>query len=250
METAFLERPDRPPLAYVRTNGRTDLPTVIFLGGFRSDMQGTKATFLEERCKARAQSYIRFDYSGHGESGGEFEDGTITGWADDAADIIQSLTEGPLVLVGSSMGGWISLLLALRYPSKVIGLVGLAAAPDFTREMAADIDDDQRRMLEEKGYFELENDYSDEPYIITRKLVEDGNSNLLLDKDIVLDIPVRIIQGMKDADVEWQTAHRIKNAITGEDVEVCLIEDGDHRLSGEKELELIDRMVCAVSGIA
>lgn len=250
--TEFLVRDQAPNLTYVKTEGskRMDnVPTVMFLGGFRSDMQGTKATYFEQKCKERGQSYIRFDYRGHGESEGEFDEACISDWARDASDILDHCTSGPVVLVGSSMGGWISLLIALQQSERVKAIIGLAAAPDFTTWMEADMNEEQKTSLETKGFFELPNDYDDEPYIITKKLLEDGRENSLLDLSINIDVPVRLIQGMKDADVEWQTAHRIKNAITGEDVEVLLLEEADHRLSEPDQLEIIDSVIASLSGL-
>lgn len=251
MSVKFLERDHGPRLAYVKTDGDSgNLPTVLFLGGFRSDMQGTKALYLEgQMCQARGQAFVRFDYSGHGESDGAFTDGTIGGWMQDALDILDVLTEGPVVVVGSSMGGWLALLLALQRPDRVRGVVGIAAAPDFTQEIESRMQSVQRVDLKEKGFFELPSDYADGPYIITSRFLEDGRTHCLLDREdgIDLDIPVRLIQGVRDTDVAWQTAHRIKNALRGADVEVCLVEDGDHRLSRTQDLNLIGRSVMAVS---
>jgi pimeloyl-ACP methyl ester carboxylesterase len=234
----FLKRENEPDLAYIRCDGgNNDLPTVVFLGGFRSDMEGTKATYLEAECKKRDQSYVRFDYRGHGQSGGMFEEGCIGEWTKDAQDIIETQTRGPVILIGSSMGGWVSLLLAQKI-ERIVGLIGLAAAPDFTLWMEERMNDEQRAQLASDGFFLVPNDYG-EPYKVTQKILDDGRANALLEKGIHLDIPVRLIQGMKDADVEWQVAHRIKNAISGDDVEVILLENADHRLSKPDELEMI-----------
>ena len=243
--TQFLERPGLPSLAYVKAstdNINTSYPTMVFLGGFRSDMQGTKAMFLEEKCKARGQAYVRFDYRGHGESEGIFEDACISEWADDACDIIQHCTKGPVMLVGSSMGGWISLLLSYQQRVDLHSLIGLAAAPDFTVWMEEAMQDEQLAQLESQGYFDLPNDY-DDPYKITKKLIRDGRQNTLLDKDLQIKSPVRLIQGMKDMDVEWQTAHRIKNAISSDDVEVILLEEADHRLSSPDQFNILNKTV-------
>ena len=250
MSIAYLQRNENAPkIAYKKTEPAegNEMPTVVFMTGFKSDMEGGKAQYLEQQCKNRGQGYIRFDYSGHGVSGGKFEDGTIGSWMSDALDVIDTLTEGPVILVGSSMGGWISLLTALERPEKVAGVVGIAAAPDFTDDMAYGerLNAAQKTELETQGYTELPNDYSDEPYIITKALVEDGNKRKLLDKEINITVPVRLVQGMKDADVEWQKAHRIKNAITSSnnDVKVILVEDGDHRMSRDEDMALIDAQV-------
>lgn len=253
MSIDYLQRPHNlPRLAYRKFDGDADLPTVLFLPGFKSDMEGSKAIYLEEQCKARGQSFIRFDYSGHGVSDGDFAEGTIGSWLDDALAIIDELADGSVILVGSSMGGWVSLLAAHERPERVAGLIGIAAAPDFTKDMqAARLSDQQMQEIEEQGYTELPNDYSDEPYIITKALIEDGNQRCLLDTEMPLQMPVRLVQGMKDADVEWQKAHRIKNAITDEnkDVEVILVEEGDHRLSEPDQLELIDNQVEAINDV-
>ena len=236
----FLKRDNAPDLAYVKTKTTNhNLPDVVFLGGFRSDMEGTKAMYLEEQCKKRGQGYVRFDYRGHGKSKGVFEEACISEWAQDAQDIIEHCTSDAVILVGSSMGGWISLLTAQK-SDRVTGLIGLAAAPDFTLWMEAGMNEDQKQQLNNEGYFELPNDYDSEPYIITKKLIEDGRQNALLEQEIQIAIPVRLIQGMKDTDVEWQVAHRIKNVITGNDVEVILLENADHRLSTPDELQVLN----------
>jgi len=248
MATEFLNRSGLPSIAYVKSEGDPDKPAVMFLGGFRSDMQGTKATFLEKTCRDRRQSFVRFDYSGHGQSEGNFKDGTISSWAQDALDILDHKTSGPVILVGSSMGGWIALLIALKRKKRVHGLAGLAAAPDFTKVIESRMSDKQKEAICRQGYFDLDNEYSPEPYPITGKLLQDGRQNALLNDDIDINIPVRLIQGKKDTDVAWQTAEQIKNAIVGTDVEVSLLEDSCHRLSGEMELKLIDRKIIELSG--
>lgn len=248
MSVSFLKREEAPDIAYIRTNGETDaLPTVVFLTGFRSDMMGTKAEFLASSCVRRGQNCLRFDYRGHGQSGGRFEDGTIGLWLSDALAAIDSLTTGPLILVGSSMGGWIALHVALARKERVAGLIGLAAAPDFTRQIAAMMKDAQKQQLATKGFFTEPNDYDDRPYIITRGLLEDGEKQCLLDAPIRIDCPVRLMQGMKDADVSWQTAHRIASAITGGDKKVYLREHGDHRLSAPDDLALLEKLVMELS---
>lgn len=242
----FLKRQNKPDLAYEALKGSNDV-TVMFLGGFRSDMMGTKAEFLKEQCQKLNLSYVRFDYRGHGQSEGKFEEACISAWVEDAYDILQETVEDQKVmLIGSSMGGWISLLLALKLPEQLRGLIGLAAAPDFTKWMEEGMTDEQRDQLKIKGYFDLPNDY-DEPYVITQKLLDDGRQNSLLDGDIDIQCPVRLVQGMKDDAVEWQTAHRIKNAVTGDDVEVILLEEADHRLSSPDELEVLLAAVKALS---
>lgn len=234
-----------PDLAYIKTEGTNALPTVMFLGGFRSDMMGTKATHLEAQCKARGQSFIRFDYRGHGQSGGVFEEACLSDWAQDALDIFNSCTTGAVILVGSSMGGWISLLLAQKADLlRIHALVGLAAAPDFTKWIEAEINDSQKAELAEKGCFKLPNDYDDTPYIITQKLIEDGCNNSFLDKKISISNPVHLIQGKQDADVPWQIAERIKAAIAGSaEAKITYIKDADHMLSSPEQLMIIDKAI-------
>jgi pimeloyl-ACP methyl ester carboxylesterase len=239
----YLQRKNAPDLAYIKTDGDTSRPTVVFLGGFKSDMMGSKATYLEEQCRTWGQSYLRFDYRGHGQSGGKFEEACISEWTEDAADILKSCTSRKVILVGSSMGGWIAFLLALKYPEHVQAIVGLAAAPDFTMWMEAAMSEGQKAQLKENGQFDLPNDYDGTPYIITKKLIEDGRNNTLLGKSITIDVSVRLIQGKKDADVPWQTAEDIKRAIQGNDVKITYIEEADHRLSNLDQLEIIGRVV-------
>lgn len=255
LEIAFLKREDHDDLAYVYTpppDEGVSCPVVMFLPGFRSDMEGTKALYLEEQCRKRGQGFIRFDYSGHGVSGGRFEEGTIGCWKEDALAVLDFLAGGrPVVLVGSSMGGWISLLIARERPEQLTGLIGLAAAPDFTREIEAALSESQKQEMMEQGFISVPNDYSDEPYIFTAALIEDGRRNFFLGyDDYSFPFPLRLIQGMKDTDVEWQTAYRIKNAAPESDVEVLLVEEGDHRLSRPEDLVLIDEQVKALSGQA
>ena len=246
---AYLEREKASNLAYVKYNaveGAADLPTIMFLGGFRSDMEGTKALYLEEKCKERGQNFIRFDYSGHGASEGKFEEGCIGDWAADALDIFDQLTQGPVMLVGSSMGGWISLLIGLKRSKRVHSIIGLAAAPDFTKIMEERMDDEQKALLNSQGYFELPNDYSDDPYIITKRLIDDGRDQCLLNKAIDITVPVRLIQGKKDVDVQWETANKIKDCLVSDDVEVILLDDADHRLSSPDELQCLNETVEAL----
>lgn len=253
MDTQFLERPGKPRLAYCRApaagSGKS-LPAIIFLGGYRSDMSGTKATWLEGQCQARQQAYVRFDYRGHGLSEGKFEDGIISQWMEDALAVIDTLTAGPVILVGSSMGGWISLLIAQRHPERIAGIVGIAAAADYTREIDRNLTAKQKYEMNEKGFVAIPNDYSDKPYIVTKALIDDAESLCLLDKDNIINAPVRLVHGMKDTDVPWQNSFRVRNAITGGDVDVILIEHGDHRLSAPENLALIDTQIRILSGLA
>lgn len=236
-ETGSLDRGDGVALAWRRLAGRG--PGVVFLGGFNSDMTGTKAEFLAGWCEARGTPFLRFDYSGHGTSGGRFADGTIGRWTEDAACVIGALAEGPQVLVGSSMGGWIALLLAARRRVPVRAILGIAPAPDFTEDlMWAEFTPDQRASIERDGAWLRPSDYGD-PYPITRALIEDGRQHLLLRGPLALDAPVRILQGMADPDVPWRHALRIADALAGGDARVTLIKDGDHRLSRPLDLALL-----------
>jgi len=240
-DVQFLERATLPNLAYVKSEGDADKPTVVFLGGFRSDMEGTKAIFLEEECKKAGLGYLRFDYRGHGVSEGKFEEACIGEWLQDVLDILDACTSGKVILVGSSMGGWLSLLTAVQMPKRVQAMIGLATAPDFTIWMERDMTDAQTADMMENGFVAIPNEYSDEPYMITRKLIEDGRNHCLLTGPIDLDMPVRLIQGKKDADVPWQVAEQIKDAIKGKDVQTIYIDEADHRLSKPEELEILKR---------
>ncbi|WP_332837757.1 alpha/beta hydrolase [Neoroseomonas rubea] len=236
-ESGELDRGDGVVLAWRRIAGHG--PGVVFLGGFNSDMTGSKAEFLAGWCEARGTPFLRFDYSGHGASGGRFEDGTIGRWSQDAAAVIAALAPGPQVLVGSSMGGWIALLLAARRRVAVRALVGIAPAPDFTEElMWAEFPPDVRETILRDGVWMRPSDYG-APYPITRALIEDARDHLLLRGPIALDAPLRILQGQADPDVPWRHALRIAEAVGSGDVRVTLIKDGDHRLSRPQDLALL-----------
>jgi len=235
--TGRLDRGDGVELAWARTEGAQ--PTVVFLPGFRSDMTGDKATTLAAHCARRGQAMLRFDYAGHGASGGRFEDGTIGIWTNDALIAIDRLTEGPLILVGSSMGGWIALLAALARRERVAGLIGIAAAPDFTEAlMWQALSFEQRATLMQAGVLHVPSQYG-EPTPITRALIEDGRTHLMLADPIALDCPVRLLHGQRDADVPWELALRIAGQLTSTDVRVVLVKDGDHRLSRPQDLMLL-----------
>ncbi|HSK39115.1 MAG TPA: alpha/beta hydrolase [Arenibaculum sp.] len=230
-------------IAFRRTQRRDggSGPGVVFLGGYKSDMTGTKAMELERFLSARGTAYVRFDYQGHGASSGRFEDGNIGLWADDAIAVLDRLTEGPQVLVGSSMGGWIMLLAALARPGRVAGLVGIAAAPDFTEDLIWQrLDEDERRRIMEEGEIREPSEYG-EPLVYTRALIEDGRRRLLLRDTIALDCPVRLLQGMRDPDVPWRTSLTLAERLRTEDVGITLVKDGDHRLSRPQDLELLCR---------
>lgn len=242
-------------LAYHRTPARDEgaaRPGVVFLGGFRSDMTGTKATHLEAACRARGLAFLRFDYTGHGASSGDFEaDGCIGAWARDAEDATARLTQGPQVLVGSSMGGWIALLLAKRRPERLAGLVTVAAAPDFTEDsMWPAFSEAQRAELLDTGRLPLPSEYSDEPYVITRRLIEDGRDHLVLREPLELPFPVRMLQGTADADVPQERALTLLAHAEGPDVRLLLSKGSDHRFSGPRELAMLERALDEVAGSA
>jgi pimeloyl-ACP methyl ester carboxylesterase len=233
-----LTREDGVTIAYRRTPGRA--PGVVFLGGFRSDMNGTKALALEAHCRQVGRAYVRLDYRGHGESTGRFEDGTIGLWAGDAIGVLDAATEGPQILVGSSMGGWIMLLAALARPDRVAGLIGIAAAPDFTEDLIwARYPQAQRETIMREGVFLQPSEYDPNGYPITRGLIEDGRKHLVLRAPIDLGCPVRLLHGMHDPDVPWPTALRIAEGLKSDDVTVTLVKDGDHRLSRDQDITRI-----------
>ncbi|MFL1461036.1 alpha/beta hydrolase [Roseococcus sp. DSY-14] len=243
-ETGTLPAPDGTPLAFRRLPGSG--PGVVFLGGFHSDMTGSKAEYLATWCAARGTPFLRMDYSGHGASGGRFEDGTIGRWTADAEAALLALTDGPQMIVGSSMGGWIALLLALRHPARVRALVGIAPAPDFTEDlMWAQFPPAVREAILRDGAWRRPSDYG-EPYPITRALIEDGRAHLLLGGRIGIQAPVRILQGDADPDVPWQHALRLAAALDSADVRVTLVKGGDHRLSTPRDLSLLGDTLAAL----
>ncbi len=236
---ARLSRPREESLAYHSTAGRA--PGIIFLGGFLSDMTGTKARALEAYARGRGQAFLRFDYQGHGESSGRFEDGTIGRWAEDAIAAIDELSEGPQILVGSSMGGWIMLLAALARPERVAALLGIAAAPDFTEDlMWQRFPEEIKAEIETQGVHYEASDYAETPYPLTKRLIEEGRRHLLLRGPIPLTCPVRLLHGMQDPDVPWETALRLADKLESRDVEVVLVKDGDHRLSEPADLRRLE----------
>ncbi|WP_420556293.1 alpha/beta hydrolase [Roseovarius sp.] len=240
-ETKMLTSPQGRRLAYHKTDG--DGPGVVFLGGFKSDMEGTKALHLEDWAKRTGRAFLRFDYSGHGQSGEAFTDGCIGDWAADAQAAIEELTDGPQILVGSSMGGWISLLMARAIPDRIAGLVTVAAAPDFTEDsMWAGFTEAQRAELKATGRLALPSEY-DEPYIITHRLIEDGRDNLVLRSDLKLPFPARFLQGTADADVDMSVALRLLDHAKGRDMRLTLVDGADHRFSDPDCLALIIRSI-------
>lgn len=235
--TSFLTTGQGRRLAYHRTEGQG--PWIVFLGGLKSDMEGTKAVFLEEWARQQGRAFLRFDYSGHGESSGAFTEGCIGDWAEDVAAAVAALTDGPLIPVGSSMGGWQALLLARAQPERMAGLVTIAAAPDFTEDgYAAGFTDAQWREMETVGQVELPSDYM-EPYIITKRMIEDGRAQLVLRSPLDLPFPVRFLQGTADTAVTVQTAVKLLEHASGPDMQLQLVKDADHRFSDGPCLGLI-----------
>lgn len=243
-EQGRTHRSDGVALAWVRTPGRG--PWTVFLPGYKSDMQGAKALEMEAFCTAHGLACLRLNYSGHGASGGAFTDGTIGRWTDDALLLVDRLTEGPLVLAGSSMGGWIALNVALARPERVQALIGIAAAPDFTEDlMWAAMMPHERAQLQRDGVLPVPSAYGD-PYPVTLALIEDGRRRLLLRGPVPLRCPVRLLQGMRDADVPWETAMRLADRLESADVQVTLVRDGDHRLSRPGDLALLRRTLAGL----
>ncbi len=233
----MLTTPQGRKIAYELTIGAA--PGVVFLGGFRSDMTGTKAVFLRDWAKRTGRGFLRFDYSGHGASGGAFADGAIGDWFEDALAAL-ALTTGRQVLVGSSMGGWIALLLARAVPERVAGLVGIAAAPDFTEDsMWQGFSAGQRAEMLAKGQIAVPSDYSPEGYVITKRLIEEGRGRLVLRRALDLPFPVRLLQGTADVDVPQEVALRLLAHATSPDMQLTLVKAADHRFSTPECLALI-----------
>ncbi|MDB6452113.1 alpha/beta hydrolase [Falsirhodobacter sp. 20TX0035] len=242
--TQYLTTPEHRRIAHDLTPGTG--PTVVFLGGFRSDMTGTKAVDLRDWAVVQGRAFLRFDYSGHGVSEGRFEDGAIGDWYEDARAAL-SLVEGPVVLVGSSMGGWIALQLARAMPDRVVALVGIAAAPDFTEDlMWASFDDAQRAQVM-AGAYPLPSAYG-EPTPITRRLIEEGRNRLVLRDPLRLPFPVRLLQGTADAEVPVSVALRLMEHAESSDLRLTLVKGADHRFSSPECLALIRQTVADVAG--
>lgn len=257
-EPEWLLRPNDQKIAYfcdqnATKTARKNQTGIVWLGGFKSDMTGTKASTLADWARATDHDYTRFDYFAHGQSSGRFIDGTISQWLSDALSILDQVAPGPQVLVGSSMGAWVALLAALARPAQARGLVLIAPAADFTEKlMWDDFDADIRETLQREGVYRQASDYDDEPYEISYRLIEDGRKHLLLDDDIALDLPVRILQGMADPDVPWRHAMRLVECLTSTDVNVTLTKQGDHRLSEPDDLrrltDTLDQLLAELEG--
>ena len=234
IKTEYLDpRPGRR-LAYRHRPGRG--PTLLFLPGYMSDMEGGKATALDQWAEREGRAMLRFDYGGCGLSEGDFEAQSLTDWLGDVMAALEAAGDAPAVLVGSSMGGWLMLLAALEAPERVAGLVGIAAAPDFT---SWGFSDEGKRTIREQGRLELPSPYGEQPYVTTRTFWESGERHLLLGGEIAIDCPVRLLHGQADADVPWQTSLTLAGRLRSSDVQTVLIKDGDHRLSRPQDLALL-----------
>jgi pimeloyl-ACP methyl ester carboxylesterase len=245
---AILARPDGATIAYHRLAGKA--PGVVFLPGLRSDMTGTKAIFLEEHCRQRGHAYLRFDYFGHGMSSGDFAAGTIGRWAEDVIAVLDRLSEGPQILVGSSMGGWIMLLAARARTSRIHALVGIAAAPDFSEDLFwTRLDPGQQREFRDKRVITLPSDYDPAGYTYHMSLFEEARRHLVLRAEIALDCPVRLLHGMRDISVPWQRSLALAERLGSRDVAVILVKDGDHRLSTPSDLARLARTLDELLGI-
>ena len=239
----FLDRADGPRLAWRFVDGAG--PVIVFLPGYMSDMLGGKAQALADWAAPAGRAMLRLDYAGNGESEGAFEDGTLASWRDDALAVIEAIVPGrPILLVGSSMGGWIALLLGEVLGPRLAGLVGIAAAPDFTEWGFSDA---QRAILRRDGRLVEPTDYGDRPYVTTLALWESGQALRLLTREIAIDAPVRLLQGQADPDVPWQTALRIAERVRSADVQAILVKDGDHRLSRPQDIALLIATVASLT---
>lgn len=246
MSTApdYLQTPQGRRLAYFSTPGKS--PGVMFMGGFRSDMTGAKANALEHWCRQHGHAFLRFDYSGHGLSSGRFEEGSIGDWLEDAQEAFDNLTSGKQILVGSSLGGWIALLLASSRSSRIKALVTVACAADFTERLLwENMDTDTRQTLLSEGMVLVPSDYDDQPYPITHHLIDEGRKHLLLDGPINLNCPISLLHGLSDKDVPWQISLDVTEQLIGHDVELTLIKRGDHRMSSTEDLQRLCATVAA-----
>ena len=247
VETSFHKTDDGQKLAFSQVNGDKkikNLPGVVFLSGLKSDKEGTKAIFLSQWAEKNNRDFLRFDYRGHGASSGTFEETSISDWLEDTKSIVLSLTSGPQILVGSSLGGWIALLFAQLYPQKVAGIIGIAAAPDFTAKYAINnLTKDQRQELKTTGKLSFDSEYFEEPLVITQKLIEDGNQHLILTKNQCIDCPVRLFHGSLDEDVPLSTSINILKSLSSVDMQLQIIKGIDHRFSTAECLELIKETV-------
>ena len=244
-EPDYFVTPQGRKIAYHQTIGEGI--GIVFLGGFKSDMEGTKAVFLEDWAIKNNRPFIRFDYSGHGASSEKFESGCIGDWKEDALELIKAITTQPQILIGSSMGGWIALLLCKEISEKVCGMIGIAAAPDFTEDsMWASFSNTEKDALSKNGYIELPSEY-DDPYLITKKLIEEGRDQLVLKSPLELSFPCRLLQGTADVDVDISVALKLINHLSGSDIRLTLVKDADHRFSNQDNLRLICKTIHSVT---
>lgn len=244
--TEYLDTPNGK-LAYRRSEGDADRATLVWLSGLRSDMLGGKASLLHASALAEGRAFLRFDYRGHGQSDVAFKDTVLSDWREDALFMIDEATTGPLVLIGSSMGGCVALLSALARPERVKGLMLIAPAPDFTEKLLwAQMPPEAQKEIMQTGFWMRPSEYED-PYPITKALIEDGRKWLIMDGPVALDVPVRIAQGARDDAVPWDYAQKLVERITGDDLQFTLIKDGDHRLSRPQDLALLRRMTQALA---
>ena len=247
-QAAFLETAQGRRLAYHKSDGKG--PVIVFLGGLKSDMDGTKAVHLEAWAKEQGRAYLRFDYCGHGQSSHVFEETCIGDWHQDTLEVVDKLTEGPVLAVGSSMGGWQALLLARARPERVMGLVTIAAAPDFTEDgWWASFNTKQRTLLMAEGQVDLPSDYM-EPYTVTKRMIMDGREHLVLRSELNLPFPVRCLQGTADTAVTTETALRLLDHATCDDMRLQLVKDADHRFSDGPCLGMIEDAILDVLGQA
>ena len=245
-ELKYLFRSEGTRIAYryrLAAQENANAPTLVFLPGYMSDMEGGKALALDAWAADTGYAMLRFDYGGCGVSDGTFRMQSLIDWRDDALLMIDTIIDGPAILVGSSMGGWLMLLVALQRTKRIAALVGIAAAPDFTRW---GFDEAMKAIIQTEGALEEPSDYSDEPYVTTRLFWESGEASLLLDGEIALDCPVRLLHGQEDADVPWETSLRSAKAMRSSDVQTIFIKDGDHRLSRQRDITLLIRTVASL----
>ncbi len=247
MATKTLIRNNNETLVYQTVEGRSDeeKPGVVFLGGSQSNMNASKATAVSLFCQQDGRACTRFDYYGHGKSSGRYEEGTIGHWLDDTLAIIDKVTTGPLILVGSSLGGWLMMLAALHRPERIVRLVGISAAPDFTEElMWNELSAQQKQQLEADGVLYLPNPYCDNtPYIIAQKLIEEAREHLLLQNPIDIHCPVHLLQGMQDNEVPTNYPIRIANLLASENVTITTVKNAGHSFSQPEQLDLIMKAI-------
>ncbi len=227
-------------IAYDRHPAPTQ-PGLVYLGGFRSDRQGTKARYVHNLCQTLSLPFVRFDYAGHGESSGCFEEGNLSLWLEDTLLVIDKLTEGPQILVGSSMGAWLMVLAALRRPARIKALIGIAAAPDFTDDFSL-LSEAQQRDLAVQGFCEIPS-HEGAPYKITQQFIQDSQQHRILNGSISLDCPVHLLHGLADESVAWQQSVRLAEQLGSKAVEVLLLKGGDHRLSTEPQLHILAQAI-------